>query len=425
MQSENFILYQDGEQAFNVPENVRLEIASYGKETEDEYGKIAFCGFVFENKNVHLFLPKGSSFDIKSGDERKKARLLFRTLEKYYRTEQTFLMRDGKTSLTGSPQILPLINFFVDDYRHNGIYINSSHVERRGSTGKIDWNKTIKSVQSIYDKGKLVFPEFVNRIPNHNTVSEITKIHNWVLNDIDSNFGWLYSDNNFIFPELHATQEKRNLQNDLYLINRELTKTYSDQKIFLLRNLIKYLESKISTSSSNSFTFGFNDFHWVWEKMLATTMEPITEFKLPYPAYRDQQGNINYLSRKGQKVDIFLYDSVRQAAHIIDAKYYFASSTNSAPGWPDLVKQFFYAKSLMASAHKNNIKSVWNYFVFPGVATKQSPKEGFVVNENKERLDEEFPPIQCLFIEPEIVMEAFVKGGSIKELRDSIFNFAG
>jgi len=96
MQSENFILYEDGVQAFNVPENVRLEIASYGKETEDEYGKIAFCGFVFENKNVHLFLPKGSNFSIDSGEQRKRARLLFRTLEKYYRTEQTFLMRDGK-----------------------------------------------------------------------------------------------------------------------------------------------------------------------------------------------------------------------------------------------------------------------------------------------------------------------------------------
>ena len=44
------------------------------------------------------------------------------------------------------------------------------------------------------------------------------------------------------------------------------------------------------------------------------------------------------------QTDIILEDEIGYT--IIDAKYYSAKSANTAPGWPDIAKQFFYEKAL-------------------------------------------------------------------------------
>ena len=48
---------------------------------------------------------------------------------------------------------------------------------------------------------------------------------------------------------------------------------------------------------------------------------------------------------------------------VVDAKYYRAQGLDSAPGWPDLVKQFFYARALKAYCPEPTVN---NAFVFPG-----------------------------------------------------------
>ena len=91
------------------------------------------------------------------------------------------------------------------------------------------------------------------------------------------------------------------------------------------------------------------------------------------PVYRERSGREIAKPQKGQRVDIFLYELSSKEVCVIDAKYYDGSSLDHAPGWPDLVKQFFYAKSLTAGNLKHEVTAVRNYFIFPGIACDASP----------------------------------------------------
>jgi hypothetical protein len=154
--------------------------------------------------------------------------------------------------------------------------------------------------------------------------------------------------------------------------------------------------------------------------MLREVLSPTHTFSdMPTPTYENYEGKIFRKEQKGQRVDIFLYDTDEKSACVVDAKYYDASTTASAPGWPDLVKQFFYAKSITAGALNKQVDHVNNFFIFPGTEINASPKQAFVTDTSG-RLDHVFPPINCLMLSPEIVISAYVNSKPLADLRKKL-----
>jgi hypothetical protein len=142
---------------------------------------------------------------------------------------------------------------------------------------------------------------------------------------------------------------------------------------------------------------------------------------MPTPTYEEIGGRTIRKEQKGQRVDIFLYDASQKTACVVDAKYYDASSTDKAPGWSDLVKQFFYAKSLTAGALNKQVEKVKNCFIFPGVASNTSPKTVFVTDTTG-RLDNVFAPIECHLLCPEVVLDSYVNEKPLSDLRRKLLH---
>ncbi len=91
----------------------------------------------------------------------------------------------------------------------------------------------------------------------------------------------------------------------------------------------------------------------------------------------------------------------------MDTKYYGAQGLESAPGWPDLVKQFFYAKALSVYCPGAKVK---NAFVFSG----QGPLT-YVHMKNRETEQTEdikYPPIKCVYIDPLELIKLYLAGRS-------------
>jgi LlaJI restriction endonuclease len=197
---------------------------------------------------------------------------------------------------------------------------------------------------------------------------------------------------------------------------------YNDSKIHTLKILLKFLEKNFDLGKTESISYGFSDFQYVWEHMLRSVLSPTHTFSdMPVPAYREMSGKEIRKDQKGQRVDIFLYQPKLKQACVVDAKYYDGTSTDKAPGWPDLVKQFFYAKSLTAGALKHEINSVKNYFIFPGASTKASPDLAYVIDSSGS-LDVEFPPIKCIHISPEEIIVHYVSSKPFQELREKLLS---
>jgi len=408
-------IYVDRTYSQSIPDRLRIEIARQMGDVEVDKNKIAFCGFVMHGNETFVFMPRGHVIHESRYGAEETARLLFLCLTKYCRTSESFLQREGKSTIVGNPQIVPLISEILRDYKLNGLYTSENYFVRKGFQGKTDWKKTIKSVHTLLDDDQIIYPHFINKFKDNLYANEITEIHKWILSCIAERFGWLLGTSaklDFAKPNLLTSRDFNSR-----LLKVELQKVFSDSKTYTLQMLLRYLDENLSQGQNDYLSFGFKDFQYVWEQMLRHVLNPTHVFTdMPTPTYEDYEGRIFPKEQKGQRVDIFLYDAFEKTACVVDAKYYDASSTTNAPGWPDLVKQFFYAKSLTAGALNKQVEHVKNCFIFPGTANNASPKIAFVTDTTG-RLDHIFPPIECLMLSPEVVIDSYVNNTPLTELR--------
>lgn len=403
-----------------IPDNLKSEIALQIGDVDPDRAKIAFCGFLFKGEEAHVFMPRGSSIREGALTNSEQARLLFQCLTKYCRSNESFLQKEGRSTLVGNPQILPLIAEILSDYKANGIYTSENSFTRRGFQGKTDWKKTIGGINPHMEDEEVIYPHFINRFTNSFFSNEVTKIHYSILQAIKMRFGWLLSDlENFTFDQ---NTRVSNRSADIGILKSELIGVYNDSKIHTLKMLLRFMENDFNSGKTESVSYGFSDFQYVWEHMLRSVLSPTHAFSdMPVPAYREKSGREIRKDQKGQRVDIFLYEPAGKEACVIDAKYYDGSSTDHAPGWPDLVKQFFYAKSLTAGNLKHEVSSVKNYFIFPGVSRDASPDLVSVVDSSG-HLDSEFLPIKCMHVSPEQIIKSYVSNKPLVDLRRQLFN---
>lgn len=413
-------VYVDRSYKQSIPDGLNELIAKHVNILDQDRTRIAFCGFVINGDEINVFMPRGTDINSASTSPYVKAKILFKCLTKYCRTNESFLQREGKSTVVGNPQILPLITEIIEDYNQYGLYTSDNFYYRKGFQGKTNWKKTVGSVIPHIDGDEIIYPQLVNRFNNPYYSNEITKIHASAISMIIKKFGWLLSKNEL--NHFKADSIKRNNLSDIRLINNELVNIYSDSKIHTLKILLRFLESDLSNGQRDSLSYGFSDFQYVWEHMLRHALSPAHVFNdMPSPAYLNKGGIEFRKEQKGQRIDLFLYDAITKKACVIDAKYYDASSTDRAPGWPDLVKQFFYAKSLTAGSLKNEVNTVANYFIFPGESIETSPASAYVIDSSG-RLDHEFPPIQCLLINPELIINSYISNKPITDLREQLFS---
>jgi hypothetical protein len=413
-------LHLDRSYKQTIPDHLKSEIAFQGGDVDPDKARIAFCGFIFKGKDTYVFMPRGSTLKQDGLGDIEMARLLFQCLTKYCRANESFLQKDGRSTVVGNPQILPLIVEILNDYKVNGIYTSENSFNRKGFQGKTDWKKTIGTVDPHVDDDEIIYPHFINKFTNSYYSNEVTKIHYSILEAIQERFGWLLSDTQKI--SFNTSKRIGNRSADVGLIKAELRGVFNDAKIHTLKNLIQFLEDDFNTGNNESVSYGFSDFQYVWEHMLRNVLSPTHAFSdMPIPAYLESSGREIKVGQKGQRVDIFLYEPINKEACVIDAKYYDGSSVDRAPGWPDLVKQFFYAKSLTAGNLKHEVSSVKNYFIFPGLSRDSSPEMAYVTDSTG-RLDSEFPPIKCLHVSPELIITSYVSSKPFLSLRQKLFN---
>ncbi len=420
MNSDLIHIHLDRSYKQTIPDNLKNEIALQIGDIDPDRAKIAFCGFLFKGKEAYVFMPRGSSIKGSTLSNMEQARLLFQCLTKYCRANESFLQKEGKSTLVGNPQILPLIVEILNDYKTNGIYTSENSFIRKGFQGKTDWKKTIGTINPHIENEEIIYPHFINRFTNSFFANEITKIHYSILHTIQMRFGWLLPDiENFTFNQNNRIS---NYSTDIGIIKSELIRVYNDSKLHTLKILLRFMENDFNLGKTESVSYGFSDFQYVWEHMLRSVLTPTHVFSdMPVPNYREKSGREIRRDQKGQRVDIFLYEPVIKEACVVDAKYYDGSSTDHAPGWPDLVKQFFYAKSLTAGNLKHEVNSVKNYFIFPGASCDTSPDLVSVVDSSG-HLNSEFPPIKCIHVRPEQVIRSYISNKPYLELREELFN---
>ncbi|WP_435275318.1 LlaJI family restriction endonuclease [Psychrobium sp. nBUS_13] len=390
------------------------------KEKLFTYGQqnTSFCGLIFHNQNIDVFLPRNSNYNEEDYSKIQIASLVLNTIRLYsIEFDSPLSIDDGEIDNQIGGLSLSLIAELINDYRQNGIYAKRQSLNTLNS-GKPNWSKTIaRSVLYPSGSNSIYLDVFGNKRVNLSSC-EVAKIHASVIKELDKRFSLLLYGSDGIFSEDHIKEPiSSDIQYQIYTLEKELRVTYSGRDIWLLKSLIDYLK-KMKGDHFSEMVIGIKHFHTVWEYMLSKTLSNTVNVNklIPIPTYKLTNESLVSAARKGQRMDTVLWSAKENTYCIVDAKYYSASSISNAPGWPDLVKQFFYAKALKQIEPDAR---VLNAFVFPNStgmfssAHMQDRQDGHLLNNDYE-------PIKCAYIEPVEVLRSFVDNKKLKCFSESL-----
>ena len=379
--------------------------------------RVSFCGMLTNENDYYLFVPRHINVDKTPEKKLHLAILMMKTVEQYSRSHTTGIY--DQTSERGEVNlgVLSLAKELLEDYIFNGLYIHKS-TKNHHSSGRINWKKTITKSQPYEGKdGVPVYVDLSTHLTRFQKNSAVALIQAEIIRELDTRFSWWVTGKMGIkmsseLLELPVLQ--CNVEEKKQLLRRELQSLYSDREIRLLSNLLTYLETTRGILDGEIVT-GIKKFHYVWEEMLRKILPHVSNLnsQLPVPSYVNSVGK-SELSR-GMVTDTIITKG--NVTIVVDAKYYHARTASSAPGWSDLVKQFFYAKAVKCIRPNQVVK---NLFIFPGKENENMSgpiKKVEMVLPNKGAIfDEVFTPIECLYIPPTIVMELYSKNQKIESI---------
>ena len=405
-----------GAKSVDLPEWVEQEIRSSNLVTGNGE-MVSFCGLITKEKDdIWLFIPRGALNPENQGSKLKLAALVTNCIERYARQSKTNInANSAEEGFQGNSQIC-VIRELLEDYRTNGLYV-TSYRQSTINQGKTNWKRTIRKITPYPDSdGMPVYPVLLGDRRNYSLDSIVTAIHATVIYRLDKMFGWWITGDaaGRVARELEETHglHERN-KYCLAMLRKERTMVFSDRNLHLISNLIKYFENNTDRKTSN-VVIGLRDFHWAWEHMLGEVLQFRTRLNqdLPTPVYYHKGGKLDVNST--MRTDIILEKEMDKRAIVVDAKYYAATCGGNAPGWADLVKQFFYAKALKIIRSDYHIRNV---FVFPG-ADGPLTHAAIESRDGLNTYDDEFPPIHCVYASPSDVMRHYLAGTKFKKSSD-------
>lgn len=354
-------LFADRAAVLSLPNELRHDMKMQGLISSDE-AKICFCGVILYSGGVAVFMPRNTDLSgIK--EPTKAAATLVYAISRYFQERGTEIysaeLGDGDY---GGKQ-LELILSLLEDYSLNGLY-SQRITERTTNSGKTDWQRTISHSKPFPSNNGPIYIDELGTRRRNLADNEIARIHADIIKELDPVLGWAVTGGGSLLDQvlLSTPAPSGDKEYQVAILERAFNSVYSDRNIFLIESLLRYRREQHGDDLSRQ-VIGLRHFHGMWENMLDNCLKwtlSVNQY-LAAPVYKIN-GVYRSAARKAQRTDTVIKDPDQEIFTVVDAKYYEASGLNSAPGWPDLVKQFFYAKALRQLYDQAIIH---NAFIFP------------------------------------------------------------
>jgi LlaJI restriction endonuclease len=418
--SKKISYYVDGCPIDSFPtetRNILLQVGAFDPD-ESVRSSVSFTGVVNTHDGVVVVLPKTTNLKLPAEQLRECSKTLFQALIRFSQTSDANLVGETQffpEDLIGVSQIPQQILLIKDWFTH-GVYKSSQQRSRFDFSGRIDWKATLGGIDPFFSSDRPVYPFFVISESLKNSVTLIAQIHRWAIAQCDRNIGWLVAEANSesAIPELLNVSEVLPCSNETAVraLRDELRIQYDARKVWLLKSLIKIIH-QASKLEGRANLFGMLKFWRVWETICRAIIDDsnnLPKFQLPQPLYIGGVNGSFRSSSARQVPDILLMREEKMI--VVDAKYY--DVARNLPGWADIVKQFYYAKTI---SHAKLAVTVENYFLFPE-PTQGNEKPLKVIltfhrrssEELSDTLNREFPPIRCEYINIYQAMRCYLNG---------------
>lgn len=286
----------------------------------------------------------------------------------------------SSTNIEINSSEIVLADKLLKDFILYGFFDKWQEIVSLNSDGETDWNYTVARIDPVFSKGSPIYHEVYSSEVVSENRNLIKAIHKWAVNYCYKKYR-LILDYSFWYDK-DCVEELQNLGSLDYLKNailKELSISYIDRNIGLLKALLHLVENTYYSTEETFSIYGTGSFHVVWEHVCSWAFNnKIQDFNkyIPKPTWHDFSGN-----KKEQST--FIPDIVTRKEndiYVFDAKYYNFSHKEdvfdvlNTPGISDVSKQFLYAEIFA----KQLQIPIFNCFLFPKIQEELYVLIGYV-----------------------------------------------
>lgn len=304
---------------------------------------------------------------------------------------EPFLLIDYDQEREISLNWLEIIRDLIQDFLEHGLYCHLEKFYEKNGQGIIDWDRTISTMQPLFDECSSYYLNFITRSRRKNA-DYFTKLHACILTQISKYLHDLGIDRLFDVPEINlfngSINDFGNQDFILGQIEKEMGRQFSMCKQHVLKLMSIYVRNYFDHKGIS--IFGTTHFEQVWEEVLSFILDNQLDERLidlnlgdklsekydPLERLIDIIENPLWTFTKKRVLDTFIPDVITlkewELKHyfiICDAKYYVPHldegiAPTNQPGIEAVAKQYCYEMAYREFICDHNLIAR-NCFLFP------------------------------------------------------------
>ncbi len=399
-----------------------------------------FVGIKYENGKLSIHFPLGYRPSSTEQEIRKDILNLISVLSSFADKDSFIHESAGHNKFKQFP--IHAYIFVISNYFSKGYFTQKETIYKPSTSGKINWNRTIKHIQPEVSADSAFYLDFIRKHISHNENELITEIHKYCVYESFSKIGYLFTSFIPAKPTLAF-----NYKLFRAVVQTQIAQTFNENDLLLFHNLMQIIEYLDSEDSSKYFYYGTYHFEHIWERII-DTIYGIPDKEKFYPKCKwvlyDSDGTENELTYKN---DIFKKYSLRpdtimitdrgkegQKVFVLDSKYYKYGVSNGSydlPGTDSIIKQIAYAEFIDNKSdsipsdvlNALNGDNIYNAFILP-YNHNDGPvlrKFGYSTSEHKGIPDKPYNKIYGILLDVKTVMYKHISSNdAIKQLAEII-----
>lgn len=326
------------------------------------YERDTFVGLKCEDGDISIHFPIGYHVSEENKELRKDIMLLFSTLAANTEKRDSELLGPGRRF---DEVEFPLQSylFLIRDFVARGYYREQEVSYTASGTGKINWNRTIKSQKPYVQDTDVFYLDFVTK---RNSIKEnelITLIHEYCVYESFEKIGWLFTG---VMPKKPRIAKREKIFRAV--LKEKISHTFNDRNRVLFRHMLAVIDFEGDRDSDKNYRYGTYRFEYVWEKMI----DKVFGIKNKEEYYPGTIWDVNGARHDNTPLRPDTIMVLENNVYILDAKYYKYGVTSKLSDLPDsesIGKQIIYGEYVtyeekFKEKHGNDMK-VYNAFLMP------------------------------------------------------------
>ena len=392
-----------------------------------------FVGIKYENDALRVNFPLGYK-KASTEDELKKDVLnLIGVLSSLSDANESFIQAQKIAHKENVVFPIHAYLYLIKEFLTNGYYFEKEVVYTKSTNGKANWAKTAKQVKPLLQDDSVFYTEFITRKIKHNENELISQIHQYCVWESFSKIGWLFSSFMPVRPRL-----KFNKNLFLSIIKTKLSQTFNEKTMLLFSYMIDVIEFLDKSGDSKNFTYGTNEFEYIWENMVDSAFGEKNKTKYYPHCYWDIDGKEYSSDQLEFKQSALRPDTImitdkgteNQKTFVLDSKYYRygeSKQLNHLPMSGSIIKQIAYAEYIENKENSGELthksKAIYNAFIMPYESKKMDENMKFVGSARTDYKtgDKTYYKIKAILVDTKWLMENHNRNDKmIKELAELI-----